>query len=120
MYSRDKIFLLLGTAIAGIGAIATILWTYAAGIIALLAIAVVIILMLVLQRRQLAKIQERTLKLVKAQQSARSQQSNSKAPARKEESLAVSTKKIIGILQAQQISVELLHAKIDRVAESDE
>lgn len=110
MQLRDKIFLLVGGLIATLGVIATFLWTVSAGVGALLLLGLMILMLLVLERRQLAKIQERSLHLLRVTEKPK------RTPYSEDSTVRISTKKIIGMLQAHQVSLDLLAEKIDSEA----
>lgn len=110
MYSRDKIVLFSGFILVVMGILTTFFWAVEGGIVALLLISLLVLILLVLQRRQLAKLQQRTLRL---QQSNNSLTRSIAAPDQIE---SVSTKKILGLLQAQQISMEVLDDKVEEIA----
>src|SRR5699024_12287980 len=71
MHSRDKIFLASGVILAVGGAVLTLVWGTEAGVIALLALSFVILVVVLLQRRQLAWIQQRTLAILNFQQAVK-------------------------------------------------
>lgn len=115
MNSRDLIFLVMGTfvGLAGIGT--TLVWSIDAGIIALLAMGVILLVLLILQRRQVAKLQQRMLSVINQQKKANAEtEKNQPRVANPPESIAIHTKKIVGLLQAQQVSMEMLNAKFER------
>lgn len=111
MNSRDKIVLAIGIAVSILGTVATLLWSVAGGVIALLLLCLVILGLLILVRRQLARVQQRTLTLLKQQ--ARLRQAEPVLP-NGDDYAQVSVKKIIAILEAQQMSMEILNAKVDK------
>jgi|SRR5690625_3738833 len=113
MYSRDKLLFGVGTVTALLGFLATIAWNNAFGILALLVIAVIILVFQVLQRHQLAKIQDRTLKLL--QNGGRRE---TDTMPRDGIPVEIATKKIVGILQAQQTSIDLLSERLVQREES--
>lgn len=112
MHLRDKMFLLSGFLLVLVGSVLSILWNLLAGLISLLLLAYLCLILLVLQRRQLARVQKRTLDLVKWT----TKRGTRAAPSVKDGSkqcAEIPTKRIIGILQAQQMSMERLSRKID-------
>lgn len=110
MYSRDKIILGFGVVVTLLGIAATLSWSVMIGVIAVLVMSLLVLSVLLLQRMQLAKVQQRTLSILQADKETR--QSITSV----ERSGSVATKKIIGLLQAQQISMEILNDKIEDVA----
>jgi len=123
MHSRDKIFLASGVILAVGGAVLTLVWGTEAGVIALLALSFVILVVVLLQRRQLARIQQRTLAILNFQQAVKElpKTSSVKSTSRSQtsakgtqEDLAIATRKIVGLLQAQHVALELLHEKMER------
>lgn len=111
MNTRDKIILAIGVAVSILGAVMTLLWSVAAGVIALLLLCLVILGLLILVRRQLARVQQRTLTLLKQQSTPRQAEP---VLAQGDDYAQISFKKIIAILEAQQMSMEILNAKVDR------
>lgn len=116
MNTRDLVFLVVGAMIGLTGIIGALLGSVKLGTVALMAMSVILLVLLVLQRRQLAKVQQRMLSILNAQQkSAESATApNLSRAAAPQESIAIPTKKIVGLLQAQQISMEKLNAKLNR------
>lgn len=116
MNTRDLIFLLAGALIAAVGIGATIYGIGSIAIIALLVLCMTIIVLLLLQRRQLAAVQKRTLEVVRAQNrthkslSRSLEKSNTSSRADRSD---LSMKKIIGLLSAQQTSMERLNKKFE-------
>lgn len=112
MSLRDKMFLAFGTMIGVLGVTATLLWSIEIGVVALLLLGLIILVLVVLQRRQLSRVQQRTLTLLNARR-----QDAKPVQVKPQESLAIPTKKVVGLLQAQQMSMDLLNEKLDRVLE---
>jgi len=112
MHLRDKMFLLSGLLIVLVGSVLSILWNLLAGFIALLLLAYLCLFLLVLQRRQLARVQQRTLDLVKWTTKRGTRPTTSSTDVSKQ-CVEIPTKRIIGILQAQQMSMERLSRKFD-------
>ena len=108
MYLREKVYLGLGLLLGTIGIVSSVFWSIKVGIVFLTFLVMLIFVLIVLQRRQLAKVQHRTLRLL---------QNQGKKPVREEGraeiSVHIATKKIIGLLQAQQISMDLLKDRLD-------
>lgn len=118
---RDLVLMGAGTTIAACGVVGSLVWGPAAGLVAILAMAMLILTVQVLQRRQTAILQQRVLSVIKlikrnekmAQETIFRQLQNAKsAPAVSDQALALSTKRIIGLLQAQQIGLEQLHQSV--------
>lgn len=109
MNMRDSLFWALGAVIGILGIIGTLLWSIEIGVMALLVMSLIILALLVLQRRQLAKLQQRSLTMLNSRK-----QDPKPLPVKSQESLAIPTKKVVGLLQAQQISMERLNQKVDR------
>ncbi|GAA2040226.1 hypothetical protein GCM10009720_20910 [Yaniella flava] len=111
MYFRDKFFLASGFVLALLGSFATFFWRIEAGIVALLLVSILVLVFLTLLRRQVSKVQQRTLALLHF----RGTVDNLSKDLRRAES--VSTKKIIGLLHAQQMSMEELSDRLEAIAE---
>ena len=123
MHLRDKIFLASGGVLAVGGAVLTFAWNVEAGIAALLALSLVILVVVLLQRRQLARIQQRTLAILNSQQALIDSLKSASVPSSErsknsdkgvQEDLALSTRRIVGLLQAQHVALELLHERLER------
>jgi|SRR5699024_2817971 len=121
MHSRDIIFLVVGVAIGVVGILGTIIWSTKVGILALLVLGVLVLGLVILQRRQLARIQQRTLSLLNSYRVADTPSKVADVPSKISESdpstrreLAVSTKKIIGMLEAQRVALDILNGKAER------
>lgn len=107
------LFLLSGASTAVIGITASIFWTFSAGIIALLAMGLIIIFVIVLQRKQLAILQQRVLALIRTSQALEKERilpEDGEASPLQE---TMEIRKIFDLLQAQQISIELLNDKLE-------
>lgn len=108
MNLRDRMFLIFGIGAGLLGIVGTITWSLETGVVALIVISLVILVLLVLQRRQLARVQQRTLTMLNAQQTMKPVVGQEP-----QESIAIPTKKILGLLQAQQVSIDLINDKIE-------
>jgi len=115
MNTRDLVFLVVGAMIGLTGIVSALVWSVKLGIVALIVLSLILLVLLVLQRRQLGKVQQRMLSILNAQQkSAKSATTpNLSRVAVPQENIAIPMKKIVGLLQAQQISMEKLNAKLD-------
>jgi len=115
MHSRDIVSLVVGAAIGVVGTFGTLLGAPEVGIVALLALGVLILGVLVLQRRQLARIQQRTLSILNSRPPATTQDKQIQLdPDNTRRDMAISTKKIVGLLQAQQAGLDTLNAKVEQ------
>lgn len=101
--NRDLSLIVVGVALAAAGVLSTIFWSVEAGIVALFLFGLLLLFLGVLQRKHQSLLQQRVLYLISAEKK-RLKSSSELDP--------ISTKKIIGILQAQQISVEKLHSMV--------
>jgi ketopantoate reductase len=128
MQFRDKLFLAVGVVLVLGGAVGTFMWEPQIGIVALLALGLLILVLVLLQRRQLARVQQRTLTLLKMQQRSEVSPNAVKVPSfqdlavstgKVQEDLAISTTKIIGLLQAQHVALELLNEKLEQAVRND-
>lgn len=107
---RDLLFFVAGAVVGCAGIGASLLWSPIAGIIAQLLLTVGLFLLLVLQRRQVAKVQARTLEILRhAKESQNRPDGNSKR-------VVVFEKNILGLLQAQQTNLDLLNQKLNTIA----
>lgn len=118
MNKRDLVFLLSGLVIAGVGIGAVFYGGSVVVFIALFLLSILILVVLLLQRRQLAAVQKRTLEIIRAYNAI------TRNPAKNQPQGKVltnsraqdfSTKKIIGLLTAQQTSMEILNKKIENL-----
>lgn len=107
---RDLIFIGAGVVVAGAGIGASLLWSTVAGVIAQLLLTGGLLLLIVLQRRQMAKIQARTLEILRYTKGNRNQ------PSKTDKRPVVFEKNVLGILQAQQTSIDLLNQKLDALS----
>ena len=115
MHSRDIVSLVVGAAIGVVGILGTLLGAPEVGIVALLALGVLILGVLVLQRRQLARIQQRTLSILNSRPPATTQDKQIQLdPDNTRRDMAISTKKVVGLLQAQQAGLDTLNAKVEQ------
>lgn len=116
MTSRDLTVIAVSVVAAGVGIAASFLGDMRVGMTALFLLALLIVFLLVLQRRHQARVQSRILYLVNAEKN-RSKIVSAKSPVQSaDESNAIYIKKIIGLLQAQQASMERLRAEMSDVS----
>lgn len=121
MNTRDLIFLLSGVLIAGVGIGAILYGSFVIAFVALFLMCILTLAVLLLQRRQLAAVQKRTLEIIRAYNAdtrnpvKNQPQGKGLTNAHRQD---FSTKKIIGLLTAQQTSMELLSKKIENVTGS--
>ena len=101
--SRDWVFIGGGLALTVGGILATFYWNIEAGIVVLFLLGMLLLLLGILQRKHQARLQERVLFLIAAEK---------KRVREPVELDSVSMKKIIGLLHAQQISLEKLSAVV--------
>lgn len=114
MNKRDLVFFITGLIITAWGFISVLLGNQMMAIIAILLMFMIVFVVLILQRRQLAAVQKRTLELLKfANRPAEVVQID------RDKQIDISTKKIINILQAQQIAMERLAQRFDDARESE-
>ena len=105
MRTRDMILLVIGFLIVAGGFLSIFTWP-AISQLALLLLNFLLLVLLVLQRRQFAKVNERTLALLRASSAT------NEALVKSQQNASASTKKILNVLNAQQISMEILNSKI--------
>jgi len=118
MNTRDLVFLLSGLAIVGVGIGAILYDHFVIAFIALFLLSMVILLVLLLQRRQLAAVQKRTLELIRAHNAVARNPAKNQSQGQgltNPRGQDFSTKKIIGLLVAQQTSMEILNKKIENL-----
>lgn len=113
MTSRDLVFISAGTLLASIGIASTLLSSESVGMISLFLLGLLILFVLILQRRTQALVQERLLYLVRAEKDRGKPGGECGAPNSSVDSNAVLEKKLVGLLQAQQISMEKLRSEIN-------
>lgn len=101
----DIIFAAAGFFVTVAGIIATLLWDPQGGVICVLILGVLLLSLVLLERRQMAKLQERVLGLMKTENDRKR-----KVPSQSLE--AANWKRILGILQAQQVSMDILSKQI--------
>lgn len=118
MYYRDKFLLIAGLLIVAVGSILTVVWHISAGIVAILFLCLLCMILLVLQRRQLSKVQQRTLAILRTPAQHVPQVDVSACNDCRQD-MTVYTKKIVGMLQAQQTSMEILNDKFENKIERD-
>lgn len=106
MRSRDFLLLLVGLIIILFGILGSIFWTMFAGLVSLLLMHFLVLFILVLQRRQVGRLQGRVLELVRANKAA----SRQNAEAVTEDQTG---KKILGLLQAQQVSLDIINNRFE-------
>jgi len=113
MYTKDRVALLCGFLIAVFGALCTIFWSAVVGLLSLILLNLLVVVFVFFQRRQLLKMQQRLLGLVQSDRQImlRLQEQNLYEGS--------STKKILGLLQAQQVGLDMLNAKIECTSEDD-
>lgn len=115
MHINNKIALILGWALTAIGIVITLVFSATAGIVVLLLLASLMLSLQVLQRQQLAKVQARTLLLLDGQKkNLKAVQKNSTVNIERASTEELPIKRLIGLLQAQQVSIEILNDKIER------
>lgn len=114
MKSRDLIYISVGTLLALVGITASFLGNANVGMTALFLLGLLILFLMVLQRRHQARIQTRILYLVNAEKNRSKVAVERSAPSTEADKAdnAVYAKKIIGLLQAQQISMERLRSEV--------
>lgn len=108
MNFREFFLFLLGAVTTAVGVLASIFWSLTAGLISLLVMVFLLLVLLLLQRRQLGKIQQRSLALLRFQSCGKDDCASSER-----DGLAV--RKIADMLQAQQISMELIYDKLGEI-----
>src|SRR5699024_8413581 len=97
----DIIFAAAGFFVTVAGIISTLLLDRRRGVICVLILGVLLLSLVLLERRQMAKLQERVLGLMKTENNRKR-----KVPSQSIE--AANWKRILGILQAQQVSMDIL------------
>lgn len=110
--TKDKFLLYLISLVALAGVIGSLLWDSVAGVIAILVIGWFVATLLILQRAQVAKLQERAL-MVLRQGKLKADPAPANSTSKTGAENALKTRKILDILQAQQISMEILAARMD-------
>lgn len=110
MNARDKYILGLGMILAIFGVISTIFWSLRLGLIALVLMYLLVLLLLVLQKNQMAKVQQRVLSLIQLDREAKR---NVAASERKD---LAAEKRLVGLLQAQQMSLDMLKNELTEIA----
>lgn len=120
MTKRDKLFLSLGVFVAAVGVVALILELTSVGLAVLFFLCLILLVLLLLQRKQIAAVQKRTLQIIRALDSFPATGSVEVLDCGSqeiEESLRISSKKIVGLLQAQQKHIDQLSNRLDRIYE---
>lgn len=113
MDNKNKLILAFALLVAFAGILGSMFWGSTAGVIALLALGLLIVVLQTLQRRQLAKVQERLSVLIRQNQSLlefKSADGNIGV----DRGTHTTITKIFDMLQAQQVSTELLAARMDQ------
>lgn len=120
MTKRDKLFLSLGVSVAAVGVVALILELTSVGLALLFFLCLVLLVLLLLQRKQIAAVQKRTLQIIRTLDSFSATgavEVLDYGSQEVEESLRISSKKIVGLLQAQQKHIDQLSNRLDRIYE---
>lgn len=122
MKTRDLVIVSTGAILTFLGIFLTFAWGLAGGISALLLTSLLILILLVLERRQVAKLQERVLTILRSTTtrqvtSAEGKNSGVATDSWMSDSFdEVTIKKILGLLQAQQMSMEALDRHISTLS----
>lgn len=119
MNKRDLVFVGTGLLLAFIGVLALLYGSLTLSLTVGFLMMTLLLVLLVLQRRQLASVQERTLRMLRDRKDVFSKLENIErlsGTSRQTDSTDISSKKVIGLLSAQQISMELLNNKLEDVA----
>lgn len=122
MNKKDLGVVAVGLIIASIGVVAALLGYVDFAILALLFFNVVLLMMIILQRRQLGTLQKRTLDLLRARVKIESKsQTEQPEITRKQAALVtqISTKKILGVLHAQQIQLDGLSRSLSTLLDKN-
>lgn len=120
MTKRDKLFLSLGVFVTAVGIVALILELTSVGLAVLFFMFLVLLVLLLLQRKQIAAVQKRTLQIIRTLDSFPATGSVEVLDCGSqeiEESLRISSKRIVGLLQAQQKHIDQLSNRLDRIYE---
>lgn len=123
MNRRDLFIMLCGGLLVVIGLGAIMYGNTTVPFIAMFLLMALLLTVLVLQRRQLAAVQERTLRLLQSQKASSSQLKSVQkllTSSEKKDDIHISTKKVISLLNAQQISMELLAKKLEKIGSKSE
>ncbi|GAA4473618.1 hypothetical protein GCM10023190_06030 [Enteractinococcus fodinae] len=102
---REFTLLLIGAVITAAGVLASFFWSLTAALISLLIMVFLLMVVQLLQRRQLGKIQQRSLAMLRFQSSDKEEGGSSERD-------TIAVRKIVDMLQAQQISMELIYDKL--------
>lgn len=119
MNKRDLVFVATGLLLAFVGVLALFYGSLTLSLTVGFLMMTLLLVLLVLQRRQLASVQERTLRMLRDRKHVFSKLENIErlsGTSRQTDSTDISSKKVIGLLSAQQISMELLNNKLEDVA----
>lgn len=112
MSLRDKAIAGLGFVLTALGIVFTILWSVESGLIVLLLLGLLICLLFILQRRQMARVQQRLLKLTELVRDCEAEVQGA------EQRELILHKRLLGHIQAQQMGLERLNNKLDDAFES--
>jgi len=112
---RDILIFLLGALTACVGVTAALLNQIKISVIALLVCSLIILVLLVLLRRQMATVQVRLLQILRKERTVGPKTSKDMQVGNSEVEVAfqISTKKVIGLLQAQQLQIDKLNARLE-------
>src|SRR5699024_11798742 len=100
MHFRDKIFLAVGVVLVLFGSVASFFWRIETGIVALLLVSILILVFLSLLRRQVSKVQQRTLALLHIRSAVDMLSTDLRY------SVIILLKNIMCLLQSQQMCME--------------
>ena len=117
MTRRDLAFTLVGLLLVVCGILFAAQNYTNMAIICLLVFGFIVLLVIILQRRQLGILQKRTLDILRNENIETIEQEVESAPPSKRElevAVQISTKKIIGLLHAQQLQIEELSKRLSK------
>lgn len=111
MTKRDLAIVVCSVAVSCLGVILSLLGYTDFALIAVFLLLLLVILLIMLQRRQLGVLQQRTLKLLRKEVKVSPYEAPVSSPLSEDQAevaIHIATKKILGVLQAQQNEIQLL------------
>lgn len=121
MTKRDFLLIGSGVSIAVVGTVFTLLGFTSIGLIGLFSLLLLVLVVEILQRRQLALVQKRLLDLMRRRYSGVGTAASTLKRIELllddsyiEEKVHTSSKRIVGLIQSQQIQIDSLTSRLDR------
>lgn len=115
MNKRDAAILVCAVVLSSVGVVLSLLGYTDFALITVFLLLLMVIVLMTLQRRQLGVLQQRTLKLLRQDVKISSHVTPETSPLSADQAelaIHIATKKILGVLQAQQNEIQLLSEEL--------